>query len=89
MNDFERQKKQADFLLKNRRYMLAIEEYDSLCRRLPDSESSLKPLVFHNIGVAYAGIFMFEMAARYFKRAYDMTKEEESGVEFHSHEALS
>lgn len=82
LNDFERQKKQADFLLKNRRYMLAIEEYDSLCRRLPDSESSLKPSIFHNMGVAYAGIFMFEMAAKYFKRAYDMTGDEESGVEF-------
>ena len=82
LNDFEKQKKQADFLLKNRRYMLAIEEYDSLCRRLPDSESSLKPSIFHNMGVAYAGIFMFEMAAKYFKRAYDMTRDEESGVEF-------
>lgn len=82
LNDFERQKKQADFLLKNNRYMLAIEEYDSLCRRLPDTESSLKPAVFHNMGVAYAGLFMFEMAAKYFKRAYDMTKDEESGIEF-------
>ena len=82
LNDFERQKKQADFLLKNRRYMLAIEEYDALCRRLPDTESSLKPVIYHNMGTAYAGIFMFGMAARYFKKAYDMMKNEESGIEF-------
>ncbi len=82
LNDFERQKKQADFLLKNRRYMLAIEEYDTLCRRLPDTESSLKPVIYHNMGTAYAGIFMFGMAARYFKKAYDMMKNEESGIEF-------
>lgn len=82
LNDFERQKKQADFLLKNRRYMLAIEEYDTLSRRLPDTESSLKPAIYHNIGVAYAGLFMFELAARYFKKAYDMTKNEESGAEY-------
>ncbi len=82
LNDFERQKKQADFLLKNRRYMLAIEEYDALCRRLPDTESSLKPVIYHNKGTAYAGIFMFGMAARYFKKAYDMMKNEESGIEF-------
>ncbi len=82
LNDFERQKKQADFLLKNRRYMLAIEEYDALCRRLPDTESSLKPVIYHNMGAAYAGIFMFGMAARYFKKAYDMMKNEESGIEF-------
>lgn len=82
LNDFERQKKQADFLLKNHRYMLAIEEYDTLCRRLPDTESSLKPVIYHNMGTAYAGLFMFELAARYFKKAYDMTKNEESGIEF-------
>ena len=82
LNDFERQKKQADFLLKNRRYMLGIEEYDALCRRLPDTESSLKPVIYHNMGTAYAGIFMFGMAARYFKKAYDMMKNEESGIEF-------
>ena len=82
LNDFERQKKQADFLLKNRRYMLAIEEYDALCRRLPDTESSLKPVIYHNMGTAYAGIFLFGMAEIYFKKAYDMMKNEESGIEF-------
>lgn len=82
LNDYERQKKQADFLLKNRRYRLAIEEYDRLCRLLPDTESALKPLIYHNMGVAYTGMFLFEMAARYFKRAYDMTGNEESGTEF-------
>lgn len=82
LNDFERQKKQADFLLKNRRYMLAIEEYDTLLRRLPDTESALKPVIYHNMGAAYAGLFMFELAARYFKKGYDMTKNEESGIEF-------
>lgn len=82
LNDFERQKKQADFLLKNHRYRLALEEYDSLCRQLPDTESALKPSIYHNMGVAYTGTFMFEMAARYFKRAYDMTGDEKTGIEF-------
>ena len=53
-----------------------------MCRRLPDTESSLKPVIYHNMGTAYAGIFMFGMAARYFKKAYDMMKNEESGIEF-------
>lgn len=82
LNDYERQKKQADFLLKNHRYQLAIEEYDSLCRQLPDTESALKPSIYHNMGVAYTGTFLFEMAARYFKKAYDMTGDEQSGIEF-------
>ena len=88
LNDYEKQKKQADFLLKNCRYKLAIEEYENLSRQLPDTESALRPSIYHNMGVAYTGMFMFEMAARYFKRAYDMTGEEESGVEFLSAQRL-
>ena len=88
LNDYEKQKKQADFLLKNCRYKLAIEEYENLSRQLPDTESALRPSIYHNMGVAYTGMFMFEMAARSFKRAYDMTGEEESGVEFLSAQRL-
>lgn len=82
LSEYEKKKKQADFLLKNNRIMLAIEEYDSLIRQLPDAESALAPQVYHNMGVAYARIFQFEMAAKYFKRAYEHTGKEESSVQF-------
>ena len=71
LTDYERKKKQADFLLKNRRFQQAMEEYDLLCRELPETESALLPAVYHNMGVAYTSVFQFDMAARYFKRAYD------------------
>ena len=35
LNDYERKKKQADFLLKNQRIRLALDEYDRLLRQLP------------------------------------------------------
>lgn len=82
LNDFERRKKQADYLMKNHRYHLALEEYDRLVRELPETESALQPSIFHNMGTAYAGFFLFDMAAKYFKRAYDMTGNTESGVSF-------
>ena len=82
LNDYERKKNQADFLLKNNRLRMAVDEYDKLSRELPETENALKPSVYHNMGVAYAGLFMFDMAARYFKRAYDMTGNAESGVQF-------
>lgn len=82
LSDYERKKKRVDFLLKKHRLGLAIEEYDNLCRQLPDTESALKPAIYHNMGVAYAELFMFEMAARYFKRAFDMTGDEESGMQY-------
>lgn len=82
LNDFERHKRQADFLLKNAKPRLAIEEYDRLLRQLPETESALKPPISHNMGVAYASLFQFEMAARYFKKAYDMTGNRESGMQY-------
>ncbi len=82
LNDFERQKKQADFLLGNRRYQPALEEYDRLCKRLPETESALRPAIYHNMGVAYTGTFLFDMAAKYFRRAYEMTGDERSGLQF-------
>ncbi len=82
LNDYERHKNRADFLLKNKKYRQALEVYDALLRGLPETESSLKPSICHNIGVAYAGFFQFEMAARYFKRAYEMTGDEESGISY-------
>lgn len=82
LSDYERQKKQADFLLKNHKPRMAVEEYDNLLRQLPETESALKPSVCHNMGVAYASVFQFEMAARYFKKAYDMTGKEESGIQY-------
>lgn len=82
LNDYERRKKQADFLLTNRRFGPALLEYDSLVRELPETESGLKPSIYHNMGVAYANLFHFELAAKYYKRAYTMSGLEESGVQY-------
>ena len=89
LNDYERKKKQADYLLKNHRNRMALNEYERLSRELPEAESALKPSIYHNMGVAYAGFFMFDMAARYFKKAYDMSGNTESGVQFLAAKRLS
>lgn len=82
LNEYERRKKQGDYLIKSRRYKLAIEEYDKLCRELPETERAILPLVYHNMGTAYVNLFLFEPAARYYKKAYDMTRREESGIQY-------
>lgn len=82
LNDFERKKKQADYLLKNQRPMLAVSEYENLLRILPETENALRPFVYHNIGTAYAELFMFEVAARYFKHAYELSHDQESGLQY-------
>lgn len=82
LNEYERKKRQGDFFLKNRRYRLALNEYDDLSRQLPETESALLPDIYHNMGVACAGLFLYDTAAKYFKRAYEMSGREESGVSY-------
>ncbi|GFI46770.1 hypothetical protein IMSAGC019_02090 [Lachnospiraceae bacterium] len=82
LSEYEKKKKQADFLLKNRRYRMALGEYDGLRRSLPEQEAGLKPAIYHNMGVAYGGIFEFELAAKYFKRAYELSGSQESGIQY-------
>lgn len=82
LNEYEKRKQQGDYLLQNKRYLMAVEVYEGLCLELPETESALKPALYHNMGVAYAGFFLFEAAAKYFKRAYDMTGNEESGLQY-------
>lgn len=82
LNDYERVKKQGDFLVKNKRYRLAIEEYDRLLRGLPEKESELRPSIYHNMGVAYSGLFQFEDAARCLRKAYVLSGNVESGLQF-------
>lgn len=82
LNEFERRKKQADYLLENQRYQMALNEYESLCRVLPDTESALRPQIYHNMGYTYAGLFMFDVAAKYYKRAYEMSKDAFSGMQY-------
>lgn len=82
MSDYERSKQQADFLLKNNRIEAAIEEYEILLGTIPEVENEVRPLIYHNMGYAYASLFMFDISARYYKKAYDLTGLTDSGVQY-------
>lgn len=82
LSQYERQKKQGDFLLKNGRYRMAVQEYDRLLMKLPETESGLRPQICHNLGVAYSRLFQFENAAACLKRAYELSGKEESGIQY-------
>ena len=66
----EKWKARADYFLENRRYAMAIQEY----RRILDEEEKRIPSfdgkLYHNLGVAQAGLFLFEKAADSFETAY-------------------
>jgi len=82
LTPFEKQKKQGDFLMQNEKYQLAFNEYDKLLLQLPEGERDLRSQLYHNMGVACGSLFQFENAARYFKKAYELSGREESGIQY-------
>jgi tetratricopeptide (TPR) repeat protein len=78
LNPYERKKAKADYLLQNRKYYAAMEQYYSLLSQLPDTDMILRAKLLHNLGVACAGMFMFRQAADWFKQAYETEQDSES-----------
>lgn len=82
LSEFERQKKQGDYLVKNGRYRLALTEYDKILLELPEAEAEIRAGIYHNMGVAHGRLFEYESAARSFKKAYELSGNEESGIQY-------
>ncbi len=80
----KRQKIKADNYLRCNLYEKAIEEYNNILK----SDNMLAADIFeygtiyHNIGVAYAGLGIFNKAADYFSQAYEKGKNKESLREY-------
>ena len=79
-SDFECSKLRADHLVKREKYLAAIYEY----KRLLDSPESKKENalirgnIWHNLGTAYARLFLFEEAADCYEKAYGLNESGES-----------
>ncbi|MBQ6806641.1 MAG: hypothetical protein IJO97_04335 [Lachnospiraceae bacterium] len=78
LSPYEKQKAKADYMLQNKRYVIAMEQYDALLAQLPEKEIELRGNVKHNLGVANAKLFMFEHAAEEFMEAYRISGNAES-----------
>lgn len=79
-SDFECNKIRADRLMEKERYLSSIYEY----KRLLDSEDARKENalivgnIWHNLGTAYARLFLFEEAIRCYESAYRLNQTNES-----------
>ncbi len=78
LNPYERKKAKADYMLQNRRYYGALKQYYALLEQMPDTDKQLSAKILHNMGVAYAKLFMFRQAAGRFRQAYETDGEKES-----------
>ncbi len=66
----------ADYLLRSKNYAAAVREYQALCE-MPGGAGELGRL-YHNMGAAYAGLFLFGEAASCFWQAYETAGSMES-----------
>lgn len=71
LSPYERQKAKADYLLGERRYLAALQQYQNLAYTVPDNEKLLLARLYHNMGVACAGMFLYGQAAEWFKKSYE------------------
>lgn len=76
-DEYQRQKLKADRLLVNGRCGASILEYRRLLEReeLTTRGPKLKGDIHHNMGVAYARLFLFAEAAECFEQAYELNQE--------------
>ncbi len=74
-----KRKVRGDNLLVANKYPRAIEEYQYVLSVLDkEEEPELYSSILHNVGCAYAFMFLLDKAADYFKQAYDLDGSRES-----------
>ena len=74
----ERRKAKADYMLQNGRYYGALKQYYALLTQLGETDRVLTAQVHHNMGVAYAKLFMFRQASERFREAFELDGAKES-----------
>lgn len=79
-NVYERMKSRADSFLRNKCFYSAIRNYYNIINgsRDPKLPGLFYAKVYHNMGTAYAKMFLYRQAAGFFEEAYKIGQHEES-----------
>lgn len=79
-SDFECRKIRADRLMEKEKYLSSIYEYKSLLEsnEAEEQQKSLLGDIWHNLGTAYARLFLFGEAANCYEKAYHLNQNRES-----------
>lgn len=80
LSSIEKKKSQVDYLVKKKKYTVAVKGYDGLIKMWQENveEGEVLPaaeclaLIWHNKGVALTGLMIYEKAAECFLKAYEM-----------------
>ena len=74
-----KRKLRGDNLVRAGKYARAIEEYQYVLKSMdPKDDPELASSILHNIGSAYAQMFLFDKVADYYRRAYELDGNKES-----------
>ncbi len=88
LSGIEKRKNQIDYLVKNKRYRSALRGYDELLRNWKSDEAGagaesdftakkdFRAKIWHNKGVAYVGLMLYEGAAECFWQAFELDGDE-------------
>ncbi|MBQ4536477.1 MAG: tetratricopeptide repeat protein [Lachnospiraceae bacterium] len=90
LSGIEKRKSQIDYLVGRKKYLSALNGYDALLSKWREMEQEGKPLpavgvlsaIWHNKGVALAGMMNYERAAECFYKAYELEQNAEYYVAF-------
>lgn len=77
-SEYECIKLKADRYVENKRYISAIYEYRRLLGMKEEKNEVLVGNVWHNLGKAYASLFLFEEAAACLRQAYELNQNPKS-----------
>lgn len=85
LSNIEKKKSQVDYLTRKKKYNLALKGYDALIAKWEEQVAAGEPVpavsclaaIWHNKGVAYTGLMLYEEAASCFYQAYELSGEAE------------
>lgn len=78
MTDFQRKKRKADDLVRNKMYYKALQDYRGLLKEPEAQSDETASKLYHNMGVAYSKMFCFKQAGECFLKAFLMVPGKES-----------
>ena len=81
LSTMEKRKSQVDYLVRKKKFLPALRGYDKLLKNWGELEkdqerqaaASTRAAIFHNKGVAYAGLMLYDSAAECFRAAYELS----------------
>lgn len=82
MDIYKKRLARAEFLMKSEKFAMAFREYEFLLNNTPDIDRKLRAMIEHNEGVMYAKLFLFDLAAGMFKKAYEDDHNYESYLQY-------